>query len=500
MSASVLFRSSLEGSAGIKLSGVTMRPKLKVLLVRPLIREYINSQSSDNFESSIGLVPPLNLCCLAAAVGQAGFDVLIYDCEASDNNENLLETFLAKNKPDVVGVSIITTNFRGALYTAKTIRRVLPEAVIVCGGTHMMIFASETLSYPEFDYGFAGEAEKPFTGFLKALQDGSGDFSGIAGLVRKSDKGVIINESYGFNQDLDILPFPAYHLIDLSRYRMPNAKGNVISLFLSRGCPFNCGFCFRNPLLRKVRFKSIDRAIEEIGYMVEKHKVCSINFVDETISLKKSYFLEFCDKLISKKWDLEWQAPTRVNNIDEEIVSAAKKAGCHTFRLGIESGSDEILKKIDKGIDTASSREAVRLCRKYGIKTVSYFIIGYLGETEETIKQTIRFAKTIRPDYAAFFPATPMPETQLSRECEELRLIPKDYWRDFVLGRRNDSLPFIFPNAGGWVAKAYRQFYFSPLYILRKAGRVEFYKDFFKNLKIAINLWFMKFNRKSSVL
>jgi len=240
----------------------------------------------------------------------------------------------------------------------------------------------------------------------------------------------------------------------------------------------------------------VNRIIEEMGYMAEKHNVRSINFVDETISLKKGHFLEFCEKLVSRGWDIEWQSPTRVTSIDEDIVRAAKKAGCHTFRLGIESGSNEILKKINKGITVERSEEAVRLCRKYGVKTVGYFIIGYLGETEETIKKTINFAKRIRPDYAAFFPATPMPATELYKDCEEKGLVSKNYWRDFVLGRRDDPLPFIFPNAGDWAKKAYRQFYFSPSYVLKQMGSGRFYMNFLRNLKAAARLFLMRFERK----
>ncbi len=469
--------------------------KHKLLLIRPLIRGYVNSQSAEQFETSIGLVPPLNLCCLAAVIEDAGYPAAIYDCEAKGNSEEQLINYLRAAKPDIVGISIITTNFHGALLTAKIVKQVLPQATVICGGSHMLIFPRETFTYNEFDFGFVGEAEAPLVDFLKLIKNKTQKYAEIPGLVWRDEEKVIMNEPFGFNENLDLLPAPAYHLLDLSSYHMPNTKGNVVSLFLSRGCPFKCGFCFRSPLLQKVRYKSVDKAIDEIESITKRFDIKSINFVDETISLRKEYFLDFCKKLRAKKLSVEWQSPTRANFVDEEIVRAAKQAGCHTFRFGIESGSQEILKKIDKGIDLAQSRQAVSLCRKYGIKTVAYFIIGYLGETEGTIRQTIKFARELKPNYAAFFPATPMPATELYKESEEKGLVPKDYWRDFVLGKRSDALPFVFPDAGVWVIKAYKSFYFSPRYILKQMKTAAFYKNFFKNLKLALNLFLMKFKR-----
>jgi radical SAM superfamily enzyme YgiQ (UPF0313 family) len=469
--------------------------KTKVLLVRPFIREYVNSQSADSFESSIGLVPPLNLCYLAASLEENGVKVSIFDCEAGKTEADFIQEIKTK-KPDIVGISIITTNFHGALHIARLVKQSSPKTIVICGGTHMMIFPKETLSYKEFDFGFIGEAEVPLTEFVAGFKKPKKLLSKIPGLIWK-DKGKIkINKGLGFNHDLDKLPFPAYHLLDLSAYRMPNSRDNVVSLYLSRGCPFHCNFCYRNPLLQKVRFKSVDRAIEEIEFLVKKYNVKSINFVDETISLKKPYFLEFCRKLTAKKLKISWQSPTRVTAIDEEIVKAAKESGCHTFRFGIESGSNRILKVINKGITVEQSEKAIRLCQKYGIKSVAYFIIGYLEENEKTIRQTIGFAKKLKPDYAAFFPATPMPATDLCSQCEKEGLIRKHYWQKFVLGKTKQPLPFIYPNAGNWVAKAYRSFYFSPLYILRQMAKSEFYLNIGKNIIIAKNLFLMKFRRE----
>ncbi|MBM3298667.1 MAG: radical SAM protein [Deltaproteobacteria bacterium] len=467
----------------------------RVLFVRPFIRDYFNSRSSSSFESSIGLVPPLNLCCLAASVKRAGFEAAIYDFEAEGSGEEDFVKTLREKQPHVVGISAITTNFRGALGTARLVRESLPEAVIICGGTHMMIYPRETMSFDEFDYGFVGEADDSLVSFLKSFDGDASGMGSIPGLVRRGKEGIIVNQPFGLNEDLDRLPFPAYELLDLAKYRMPNTSDNVISLFLSRGCPFKCGFCFRNPLLRRVRFKTVEMAIEEITYMVERFAVRSVNFVDETITLRKRYFMEFCARLKAKNFDLEWQAPTRVDRLDDDIVRAAKESGCHTLRLGIESGSDEILERIGKRTTTRDALEAVRLCKKHGIRTVGYFIIGYLGETENTIMQTIRFAKSLGLDYAGFFPATPMPSTRLYDESVRQGLVPEHYWRDFVLGVRNDPLPFIHPEAETWTARAYRAFYFSPGHIMRQMRKLGFYRDFLNNLKVAWRLLTMKFKR-----
>ncbi|MCL5090594.1 MAG: B12-binding domain-containing radical SAM protein [Patescibacteria group bacterium] len=470
------------------------KSKNNILLVRPFIKEYVNSQSADSFESSIGLIPPLNLVYLASALEKANIKVKIFDCEAN-KTEGQFISFLKKEKPAIVGISIITTNFHGALYTARLVKKILPKTPIICGGTHMMIFPKETLSYREFDFGLIGEAEEPLVQFILNFKKGAQTYPKIPGLIWKNKNKIKINKNIGFNQDLDKLPYPAYHLLDLSAYRMPNSADNIVSLFLSRGCPYHCGFCYRNPILQKVRFKSIDHALAEISYLVEKFHIKSINFVDETISLKKDYFLKFCERLAAKKLGVSWQSPTRVTAIDEEVVKAAKKAGCHTFRFGIESGSNKILKKINKGITIDQSEKAIRLCQKYGIKTVGYFIIGYLEENEETIRETINFAKKLNTDYAAFFPATPMPQTDLCHECEEKKLITKDYWKNFVLGKDKKPLPFIYPNAGEWVSRAYHEFYFSPKYIFRQARTLDFYRNFGKNLSTAKNLLVMKFKR-----
>ncbi|MCP4625193.1 MAG: radical SAM protein [bacterium] len=459
-----------------------------ITLVRPLIRDYINSMSSREFESSIGLVPPLGLCYLASSLEESGYSVSLFDGETPGHNEQTLIEYLNQVQPSVVGISMVTTNFFGALHTAKLIRKTLPHACVVGGGPHLMLFPQETMSYDVFDFCFIGEAEEPLVRFMQTRLRKNPDWSAIPGLVWRNGSKIEANEPFGFNPDLNKLPAPAYNLLDLTAYTMPNTQKPVMSTNLSRGCPFSCSFCFRGPQLKIVRYKSIDKALNEIEHIVTTTSIRSINFVDETITLDKDYFLSFCNGLIFRNLNIEWQSPTRVNCLDDEILSAAKASGCHTLRLGVESGNDQILKNINKGITTEQSRRAVHMCRKHGIKTVTYFIIGYLDETEQTINNTIRFAKKLSPDFAAFFPATPMPGTKLHQQASERGLISENYWQDYVLGKRNDPVPYICPDAGRWTSKAYRAFYFSPGYIAAQLTNADFYKQLPRNIKIACKL------------
>ncbi len=467
--------------------------KLRTLFVRPLIKDFVNSQSNAGFEDSV-LVPPLNIFVLAAVTRDAGYETKVFDCEAADNNGSRFESFLNDFRPDVVGISMFTTNFHGALETAKIIKKLLPESLIICGGAHMSIFPEETLSYPEFDYGFAGEAELPLLEFLDGIENDNLEPDGIKGLIYRSGKGVRTNPA-GFNEDITDLPFPAYELGDLDQYTLPNTNGRLVSLYLTRGCPYTCGFCFRSDNLLKMRYKSLDRVMEEITYMVENHNVRSINFVDETISLHKNYFLEFCARMAEKNWDLVWQAPTRVNCIDEDIVKAAKASGCHTFRFGLESGNAEILANIDKKIDKEQSVKALRLCKKYGIKTIGYFIVGYVNETPATMRETIDYAKALNVDYAAFFTATPMPGTRLFHECAEKGIVDKNYWRDFVLGKTKEPLNLLVPDADVWLGKAYREFYFRPRYIFAQMMTLTFWQNLKQNIVIAASMLFSSHKR-----
>ncbi|MFH1905650.1 MAG: radical SAM protein [bacterium] len=465
---------------------------MKVLLIRPRVVEYLSSQSAESFEGAIGLVPPLGLAYLAASLERESHKVAIMDCQALGLGPQEIRKEILKESPQVVGISAMTTNIRGALESARIAKEC--KAITVIGGPHMMIFPKETLSYEFIDYGIGGEGEYVLNELLLAIEK-KGGVSDIKGLIYRENERIIVNEP-AIVDDLDQLPIPAYHLLPLERYEMVNTGNKLVSLITIRGCPYKCGFCYRSPISRIIRKRDPLKVVDEIEYFYEKYGIKEINFVNESITLGREHLKRICQEILKRNLKINWQSPARVDQVTEELLRLMKESGCQVLRFGVESGNQNILDIIDKRTTLSQIETAFSLCNKIGIETVAYFIIGYLGETEETIKETIALARKISPTYATFFPATPMPQTSLFAFSVQAGLVEGDYWRDFTLGKRNDSLPFLFPGAGEWVVKAYRSLYFRPSYILKSLKKINSWKNLKKYSLAAWALLKMKFKRR----
>lgn len=463
---------------------------MKILLVRPRIINFINAQAAPSFDNSVGTVPPLGIASIAAFLERHHYAVSILDCEIECSSREDIKRTIELQQPDIVGVSAITTNIHGALEVSNIAKAY--GKIVVMGGTHMAIFPLETMQYPSIDYGVVGEGEQPTLELLRALESG-GDVSKITGIVYKKNGEIRVN-GIAKNDDLDSLPWPAYHLLHLQKYEMINT-GPMVSMFTTRGCPYKCTFCFRNPILDKVRKKNPIRVADEIEYINKEFGIRYINFVDETITLDAAHISTICAEIMRRRLRIVFQAPTRVNHVDEGLLYTMKKAGFDTLRFGVESGDERILKLIDKRITLGEIRRAFALCKKAGIKSVAYFILGYLGETKESIMRTIRFAKELKADYSVFFPATPMPGTKLFDMAADAGLVERNYWLEFVLGKRNDPIPFLFPDTDRYIYKVYRQLYFNPSYICKMLFKKETIFNFSKYFTAALNLLRMKFER-----
>jgi radical SAM superfamily enzyme YgiQ (UPF0313 family) len=246
-----------------------------------------------------------------------------------------------------------------------------------------------------------------------------GDLSFIKGLAWRLAGEIKLNSDRPFIPNLDDLPLPMHHLLPLDDYRMPLIKGPYAFVVPSRGCPAGCKYCIKHVSYNySVRLRSVENIMAEL-WSLKKLGINNVMLYADLFTVNRDQVVSICQAMIKEKIDMKWMCNSRVDYVDEEMLSLMGQAGCHMISWGIESGSEEILKRARKGASPAKAEQALRWAKKAGIKNFGYFIIGLPGETEETIKQTIAFSKTLPLNVAIFHIAAPYPGTPFFYEVIE---------------------------------------------------------------------------------
>jgi anaerobic magnesium-protoporphyrin IX monomethyl ester cyclase len=257
----------------------------------------------------------------------------------------------------------------------------------------------------------------------------------VKGISFLSDGELIRTPSRPLIQDLDSLPFPARDLLPLQNYTV-TLKGRFMTAALtSRGCPFNCDFCSASQFFgRKWRTRSIENVMEELELLYENYGYRAVAFFDDHFTLNPNRMIEFCENILKNNWDLYWWAFSRVDSVvkNEELVELMAKAGLKQVFIGFESGNQEVLDNYGKDLSVDNAFKAVEILKKYKISVWASFIIGALNETKKMIKQTIKFANRLNPEYIQFGILTPYPGTVLYEKVKN-RLLTTN-WSKFWAG------------------------------------------------------------------
>ncbi len=409
---------------------------MKILLIDPPFK---------SFAGFFSFYFPLGLGYLAGCCRQAGFEAKILDMDIAEGktgdlnftNEYLrfksyvealnnprhqtwetLRTLVLDQKPDVIGITAMTTKFGSVIQTARFCKQVLPHVPIVVGGAHASTMPDLTLEVPEIDYVVRGEADETLPRLLEALRDRRG-VETIKGVSWRRDGRVVHNPEASFVQDLDTIPFP-----DRSALLHPHAYSSedMGVMLTSRGCPFGCSYCF-HMWNRRVRFRTVPNIIAEIREVRRQFGTAQFSLKDDSFTVRKSHVLAFCEALQREPYRIGWSCTTRVDILDEELLVAMKKAGCNSIALGIETGSERILKETDKGITFEQVVRAAKLLNKHRMFWSGYFMIGLPTETEEDIEQTLAFLARVNPYYAGIGVYNPFPRTKLFDQGVELGLL-----------------------------------------------------------------------------
>ncbi|MCK5421789.1 MAG: radical SAM protein, partial [Deltaproteobacteria bacterium] len=325
---------------------------------------------------------------------------------------------------------------------------------------------------------------------LKVLQE-KFDFKEILGLTFRNNAGdIIANPPRPFIEDLDSLPLPAWHLIKLDYYRLPLKGKRYLMISPLRGCPFKCSFCTCQTYYgKKLRKRSIEGVLKEIEYNIEQFGIRDFFFWAETFVVDKEYVKNLCSTIIERGIDISWTSNSRVDTVDGPLLKLMAEAGCWMISYGIESGSQKVLDEANKGTRIEQAYEAVRYAKEAGIKTVGHFILGLPGETEETMKHTIEYAKQLELDLAQFYCAVPFPGSRLYDRALNEGWIKNSGFDHF----KQDSAFMELPTVSSQVVNnyrnlAYRKFYFSLSRGFRTLKLIN-WKDVKKLLRSARDFW-----------
>jgi radical SAM superfamily enzyme YgiQ (UPF0313 family) len=339
-------------------------------------------------------LPPLGLAYLAAVLEKQGVEVQIFDNYLKGKSNQSLVELVVEFDPDIVGISCTTATYLSCLDIAKRIKKRFPQKIILAGGPHPTLFPEAVLKDGFIDAVVIGEGEETLSEL--AVNTDKENWPQIAGIAFKDKDKIIFTEKRLAIAKLDDLPMPARHLLPMEEY--PKIVefldvSPVYSVNTSRGCPFNCSFCSVRIIWgRSYRSFSPVRVVDEIQQMVEKYGAKGIYFREDNFTFDSKRVLEICSLLKERGINIQWICESRVEHIKEEVLKEMHDVGCKAIWFGVESGSERILKIVDKQITKENALRAFSLCKKHNIKSGASFILGLPGEEEVDMYQTLDFA------------------------------------------------------------------------------------------------------------
>lgn len=380
--------------------------------------------------------PSLGISYIASYLKAHSIEAKIFDANYSAWTETQTVEFIADYRPDIAGISSMTHEIASSHTIAGLIKKRLDGVPTVIGGCHITALPQETLvEFPNFTYGIYGEGEATMLSLIQCLaqQNPQAGLTQINGLVYRDADNVLINQPRErlSSEELTQLSYP-----DFDQYYHSNKaladKGDYYVMISSRGCPYQCIFCMQ-VLGRQVRRRSAESVVEEMEYAIDRYGAHTIYFFDEIFLFNDRLTYDTLELI--KKRDLpkrlRWRALTRVNLVDEKLIKNVKEAGCFALEIGIEAGSNEVLKRINKQITTEQTENAVGIIKKAGIAVDANYIFGHPHETVESIKDTIKLATKLNTDTIAIGIMTPYPGTKIYEMAQRgeggYRLLTKDW-------------------------------------------------------------------------
>jgi radical SAM superfamily enzyme YgiQ (UPF0313 family) len=402
------------------------------------ITSYLKNEGHDSLyfnldgDPSIPFLNPLSVSAIKAEYDN-------YLQEVSDvSSHQIWQDYIEVLKvfrPDVVGISIPSVKAKSVFKLLKITKSVASRIYTVVGGHHSQVYAKDMLENDKnLDFVIRDEGEITMVELARQLENpASFHPESILGLVYRDSAGNIkVNERRPFIEDLDKLPWPSFCYYKKGDELIAHPKTAIMA---SRGCPYDCNYCATNNMwARRVRMRSPDNVIKEIKHIIVSQKGRFLTFCDDCFTLNKKWLVELCDIIIKDKIKINWDCITSINLLDEAIFRKIVEAGCVKVNVAIESGSQRILKLVNKNIDFGIVRKLFPIFRKYKISTAVYVMVGFPTETEYDIRLTQGVIQELRPNRVYCSVLLPLPGTVCYEQCIERGLL------DLTNAWRGDSI------------------------------------------------------------
>jgi len=426
------------------------------------------------------IMPPYGLLILSSYLDKKNIKNEIIDLYAyPEKKENLLKKIKDLN-PTHIGITSTTSSFFDGYEIAKLVKENFKEIKIIFGGVHPTAIYEKILrNFKEIDYIVIGEGEETIYQLLT-----SQDLENVKGVAFRKNGDVIFTGRRKLIEDLDTLPFPAYHKLKgfPSKYKLPifNYPRSPSTTFLtSRGCPYSCSYCDRSVFGPTFRAHSSDYLIEHLRFLKKNYNIRHINIYDDNFLLKKERVIDFCEKILKENLRITFNCIGRSNHLDEEVLKFLKKAGCWMINIGVESGDEELLKPHRTKPEVERIKEIVIKIKENGIRVKGLFMMAIPGETKETIEKTMEFACKNPFDDLNVTKFTPFPGTPIYEKIKDYGDFEEDW-------SKMNCLNFVF------IPKGFTKEELERYYDL-------FFKKFYGRPKMLINYFSMLWKSPESV-
>jgi len=392
---------------------------------------------------------PIGLVSIREFISEKGIEVNILNLYDFKNWSSITKV-LRLDCYDIIGIPCYTRQRLSVFELANLCKNINKNISIVLGAPHASCLDVQILKFTKsIDFIIRGEGEIPFLELIEYLDNkGTNKLINIKNLTFRFQDKIIRNKSRKQNETLENFPifklssqelemFPECESL-LFHFKQLNGSRRIAPIIASRGCAFNCQFCCNGVFWDKQIYYPVEHVIRQIEYFYNNFGIKIFDFYDDNFVYSKKFVTNLCNKIIEKKLDISWWCSGRANNLDNEILLLLREAGCFMVSIGVESGSDRILKNINKKINANEIKNASLAIRKSNLSLRVTVSIGHPGETIESINDTIQILKEIKPDQIGLFLAKIYPCTSLYELAKSEKLINDEYWFD----KSNKTIPF----------------------------------------------------------